>query len=172
MGKTNIYFLLFFLVHNGAFVVLYLGQKYSSLRTALIEYLQPRDTFLILFSTEEQLFYWLKTNSSFEVVSLVIETNINIQNIILRSHAYKNIRSILIRCRANDLTALQRFSRSYVKIDGIYADDIRLLIKLIIDLALVSEELGDQQREDENNELEAQQHYDRALKFCALAKKL
>jgi hypothetical protein len=172
MGKTNIYFLLFFLVHNGAFIVLYLGDKQSTLRAALIEYLEPRDTTLILFSTEEQLFYWLNTNSSLKVVSLVIEANINIQNIILRSHTYKNIRSILIRCRANELTKLQRFSRSYVKIDGIYADDIRLLIKLIIDLALVSEEMGDQQREDENNELEAQRHYDRALKFCALAKKL
>ncbi|CAF1416052.1 unnamed protein product [Rotaria sp. Silwood1] len=63
---------------------------------------------------------------------------------------------------------LGRFSRSYIKIDGIFADDTRLLIKLIIGLALFSEEIGDQQREDENNELEAQRSYDRALKLCAI----
>lgn len=67
---------------------------------------------------------------------------------------------------------LQRFSRSYIKIDGIYDDDARILIKLVIDLALVSEEIGDEQREDNNNELEAQRSYDRAMKLCELVKKL
>jgi hypothetical protein len=67
---------------------------------------------------------------------------------------------------------LQRFSRSYIKSDGIYDDDARILIKLVIDLALVSEEIGDEQREDNNNELEAQRSYDRAMKLCELVKKL
>jgi hypothetical protein len=152
--------------------VLWLGQTPSPLRTALIEYLIPEDITLILFSTEEQLWYWLNTNSSLRVASLIIETNINIQNILSCSHAYKSIRSILVRCRTNELTSLQRFSRPYIKIDGIYDDDTRLLIKLVIDLALFSEEIGDQKREDENNELEAQPNYDRAIKLCELAKKL
>jgi hypothetical protein len=145
---------------------------YSSLRTALIEYIKPEDITLILFSTEEQLWYWLDTNSSLGVASLVIETNINTRNVLSRSHAYKNVHSILVRCRTDELTSLQRFSRSYVKIDGVYHDDARLLIKLVIDLALVSEELGDEQREDKNNELEAQRNYDRALKLCSLARRL
>jgi Xaa-Pro aminopeptidase len=152
--------------------VLWLGQKHSPLRAALIKYLIPEDIALILFSTKEQLWYWLKTNSSLKVASLVIETNNNIQNILSRSHAYKSIRSILVRCKANELTNLQRFSRSYIKIDGIYDDDARILIKLVIDLALVSEEIGDEQREDNNNELEAQRSYDRAMKLCELVKKL
>ncbi|CAF0969361.1 unnamed protein product [Rotaria sordida] len=159
-------------VQNGALVVLWYGHKHSSLRTALIECLIPRDITLIFFHTEEQLWYWLNTNSSMRVASLVTEANINIQNIVSRSHPYKNIRSILIRCNMNQLTTLQRFSRSYVKIDGVYNDDIRLLIRLTIDLALLSEEIGDQKREDENNELEVQRHYERALKLCALAKTL
>ncbi|CAF4955358.1 unnamed protein product, partial [Rotaria sp. Silwood1] len=39
----------------GAVVVLWLGEKHSSLRAALIEYLIPKDITLILFSTKEQL---------------------------------------------------------------------------------------------------------------------
>ncbi|CAF1332924.1 unnamed protein product [Rotaria sp. Silwood1] len=156
----------------GAVVVLWLGEKHSSLRAALIEYLIPKDITLILFSTKEQLWNWLNIYSSVRVASLMIETNTNIQNIVSHTHVYKSIRSILIRCRTNELTMLERFSRSYIKIDGIFADDTRLLIKLIIDLALFSEEIGDQQREDENNELEAQRNYDRALKLCAIVKKL
>jgi len=145
---------------------------HSPLRTALIEYLIPEDITLILFSREEQLCYWLNTNSSMRVASLVIQTNINIQDVLSRSHANTNVHSILVRCRTNELTSLQRFVRSYIKINGIYDDDTRLLIKLVIDLALFSEEIGDEQREDENNELEAQRNYDRALKLCALARRL
>ncbi len=55
--------------------------------------------------------------------------------------------------------------------DGIYDDDTRLLIKLVIELTVVSDEMGDQQREDNNNEMEAQRNYDRVLKLCALVKK-
>ncbi|CAF4740129.1 unnamed protein product, partial [Rotaria sp. Silwood2] len=150
-------------VCTNGLVVVWLGMKHSSLRATLNECLIPEDITLILFSTEEQLWHWLNVYSSIKVASLIIETNINIQKILSRSHAYENVRSILIRCKMNELITLQRSSRSYIKIDGIYADNTRLLIKLIIDLALFSEEIGDQQREDENNELEAQRNYDRAF---------
>lgn len=126
------------------------------MRTTLIEYLTPEDITLILFPTKEQLWYWLDTNSSVKVTCLIIQTNINIQDIIPRSHAYISIHSILIKCETNELTSLQRFARSYVKVDGIYVDDTRLLIKLVFDLAYFMEEIGDQQREDGNNELEVQ----------------
>ena len=65
-------------------------------------------------------------------------------------------------------TTLQWFIGN--NIDGIYDDDKRVLIKLVIDLALVSEQIGDEEREYKNNELEAQRNYDRALKLCKLAK--
>ncbi|CAF3808301.1 unnamed protein product, partial [Rotaria sordida] len=159
-------------LHHGDLIVLWFGEKNSSLRTALMEYLITEDITLILFSTEEQLWCWLNTYSSLKVASLVIQTNINIQNIVCRSSTFANIHSILIRCSTNELITLQRFSRSYFKIDGIFADDKRLLIKLVIDLALFSEEIGDQQREDENNELNAQRNYGRARNLCALAKRL
>jgi hypothetical protein len=155
---------LFILVHFSGLIVLWFGQKDSSLRTDLIKYLIPEDINLILFSTEEQLWYWLNTYSSLRVASLVFETNINIQDILCRSSAYYNIRSILIRCATNELISLQQFSRSYVNIDGIFADDTRLLIKLVIDLALLSEEIGDQ--------VDAQRNYDRTLSLCALARRL
>jgi hypothetical protein len=168
----NIVSLLFILIDSDALIVLCLGETDSSLRNTLDDYFKHEDIILILLSTVLQLQYWLSTNSSVKIASLVIQESINIQDIVYLSHPHKNIRSILIRCKANELLTLQRFSRSFMKIDGVYADDIRLLIKLVIDLALFSEELGDQQREDENNELGAQRHYDRALKLCALAKKL
>ena len=165
-------YFLFFLVRNGAIVVLWLGQQDSSLRTDLIKYLTPTDTTLLLFSTEVQLRYWLNTNSSLKVTSLIIEASVTTQNFLASCHDYKTVRSILIRCQTTELIDLQRFSRSFVKIDSIYADDTRVLIKLVIDLALVSEEMGDEEREDKNNELEAQRHYARALKLCELAKQL
>ncbi len=152
--------------------MLWLGQKHSPLRTALMKHLMPEDITLILFSTEEQLWYWLNTNSALKVASLVIESNINMQNVLSRRRVYKSIRSILVRCKTNELTNLQRFSRSFINIDGIYDDNTRLLIKLVIDLALFSEEIGDEQREDKNNELEAQRNYDRAMKLCQLARTL
>jgi hypothetical protein len=165
-------FFLFTLVHSGDLIVLWFGEKESSLRTALIEYLNPQDITLMLFSTEEQLWCWLTIYSSIRVACLVVETNINIQDIVRRSSAYASIRSILIRCHTNELITLQQFSRSYVNIDGIFTDDTRLLIKLVVNLILISEEMGDQQREVENNELAAQRTYDRALKLCALARTL
>ena len=124
-----------------------------------------------MFFTEEQLWHWLSTNCTTKVASLIVETNVNTQNILLCSHAQKNIRSILVRCKTNELINLQRFTRPYIKIDGVYDDDTRVLIRLAIDLALFSEELGDEEREDNNNEPEAQRHYDRGLKLCELAKK-
>ncbi|CAF0746445.1 unnamed protein product [Adineta steineri] len=152
--------------------VLILGEKQSSLRTILNRCLTSEDTSLIFFPTREELLDWLNTNSSVKVASLIIEAMIDIQEIVTRSHPFKNIRSILIYCKTNMLITLQRFSRSFIKIDGIFDDVTRLLIKLVIDLALFSEQLGDQKREDENNELEAQKYYDRAFRFCILARTL
>jgi len=126
---------------------------------------------LILFSVEDHLWQWLDLNSSLTVASLVLQPTVHIQQLIARSHTYIGIRSILVRCVTADLTAIQRFSRSYAKVDGIFDDDTRLLIKLVADLTLFSEELGDQQRDDESNEMAVQRNYDRALKLCALVQK-
>jgi hypothetical protein len=105
------------------------------------------------------------------VASLVLQPTVHTQQLTARSHTYIGIRSILVRCVTADLTTIQRFSRSYAKVDGIFDDDTRLLIKLVADLTLFSEELGDQQRDDENNEMAVQRNYDRALKLCALVQK-
>jgi hypothetical protein len=75
-----------------------------------------------------------------------------------------------VHCATAELITLERFTRTYPKVDGIYNDDRRLLIKLVFDLTFFSEELGDHQREDNNNELEAQRNYDRALKLCTLVR--
>ncbi|CAF4327616.1 unnamed protein product [Rotaria sp. Silwood2] len=133
-----------------------------------MKYLIPEDITVLFFSTEEQLWYWLNIYSSVRVASLVIQTNINIENIVRHSSAYAYIRSILIRCPTNELITLKQVSRSYVKIDGIFADDTRLLIKLVVDPVVAVELKGDRQREDENNELAAQRNYDRAANLCHL----
>jgi hypothetical protein len=71
------------------------------------------------------------------------------------------------------ITNLQRFARSYIKINGVYDDDdTRLLIKLVIDLALFLEEVDDHQKEDENNEYEAQRNCDRTLQLYTLTRRL
>jgi len=119
---------------------------------------------------EENLWQWLNLNPMLTIASFVLQPTIKSQELIARSHSYTSIRSILIRCATTELITLQRFSRTYTKVDGIYDDDTRLLIKLVFDLTLVSDELGDQEREHNNNEMGAQRNYDRALKLCALVK--
>ncbi|CAF0872400.1 unnamed protein product [Adineta steineri] len=42
----------------------------------------------------------------------------------------------------------------------------------LVDSIQNNEQLGDEKREDENNELEAQKYYDRAFRFCTLARTL
>ena len=159
-------------MRSGDLIVLWLGKTHSTLRNVLTEYSIVANVTLILFSAEEQLWSWLNTHDSTTVASLVFEGDIHIQDAVCRSSDYPSVRSILIRCSSNQLAPLQRFSRSFSKIDGTFADDTRLLIKLLIDLALFCEQIGDQQREDDGNELEAQRNYDRALHLCALARRL
>jgi len=150
---------------------MFFGPQNSTLRAALIAHLTLEDITLILFSVEDHLWRWLDQNSSLTVAVLVLQPTVRIQECIARSHVYVRVRSILVRCRNTDLITIQRFSNFFPKLDGIFADDTRALIKLVADLTLFSEELGDQQREDENNEREAQRNYDRALKLCVLVKK-
>ncbi len=165
--------LLFVLVQSNAPIVVFYGPQHSSLRAALIKHLiTVEDITLVLLSIEEHLWRWLDSYSSHTIASLIIQPTVCIQRTIVRSHDYTNVRSILVRCTSTDLTSLLRFSRSYPKVDGVFADDIRILIKLVIDLTLFSEELGDKKRALENNEIEAQRNYDRALKFCELVRKL
>lgn len=89
-----------------------------------------------------------------------------------RIKIYYSVCSIFVRCTTNELPCLKQSIGFHPKIDSIYDDDTRLLIKLVIELALASEEIGDQLSEDENNELKAQRNYQRALNLCALAKEL
>ncbi|CAF4791113.1 unnamed protein product, partial [Rotaria sp. Silwood1] len=119
-------------VRSNAPVVIFYGPQHSSLRIALIAYLTVEDITLILFSVEEHLWQWLDLNSSLTVASIILQPIIQIQKFIARSHTYVGIRSILVRCRTTDLTTIQRFSRFYRKVDGIFDDDTRLLIKLVV----------------------------------------
>jgi len=142
------------------------------LRSAIINHLKTEDITLVLFSIEDYLWQWLDLNPSLTVASLVLQPTLHVERLITRIHTYNGVQSILVRCLTSELTALQRFSRSYARVDGIFADDTRLLIKLLIDLTLFSEELADQCRDDKNDEMGAQRNYDRALKLCALVKKV
>lgn len=162
-----------FLVRSGAPVVIWFGPQNSYLKATLIANLTTEDITLILFSVEDQLWQWLDLNSSLTVASLVLQVTIhtNTEQLVTRSHAYGSVRSILVRCISADLTRTQRSLRPYRKVDGIFDDDTRLMIKLVADLTLFSEELGDQQRNDKKNEMGAQRNYDRALKLCVLVQK-
>ena len=159
-------------MRSGAPIVIWYGPLHSSLRTTLIEYLTVEDITLIVFSVEDHLWQWLNSNSSLIVASLILQSADRIQELIRRSHAYPNVRSILVRCASTDLTGLQTFSRIFSKVDGVFSDDTRLMIKLVADLTLFSEELGDRLRENQNNEIGVQRNYDRALKLCVLVQKL
>ena len=160
--------LLFVPVKSNAPIVVFYGPQHSSLRAELITYLSDQDITLVLLSLEDQLWRWLDSYSSYTITSLIIQPTVFSQQTITRSHNYTNVRSTLVCCTSTELTTLQRFSRSYPKVDGVFADDIRILLKLAIDLSLFSEELGDRKRELENNETEAQRNYDRAVKLCEL----
>ena len=163
--------LLFVLVRSGAPIVIWFGEQQSSLRKRLIAYLPAHDIILILFSIKEHLWQWLNSNSSLVIATLILQSTTYNQEIIFQSDTYDSIQSILVRCVTAELITLQRFSRAYNKVDGIFDDDTRLFIKLVTDLTLFSDDLGDQHRE-ENNEIEAQRDYARSLKLCKLVKKI
>ncbi|CAF4580324.1 unnamed protein product [Rotaria sp. Silwood2] len=118
-------------VHSNAPIVIFYGPQYSSLRIALIAHLTVEDITLILFAVEEHLWQWLDLNSSLTIATLILQPVIQIQELIARSHTYVGIQSILVRCRRIDLTSIQRLSRCYRKLDGVFDDDTRLLIKLV-----------------------------------------
>lgn len=157
-----------FLVNANGPIVIYFGQYQSTLRTALINYLKQVDVTLILFSVEQHLWQWLDLNPSLTVASLVLQSVNNVPRIIARTRDYDGIRSVQVRCASSELSTLQRFCRSYARVDGLFDDDARLLVNLFVDLALFSEELGNDKREDVSSELEVQKHYARALKLCSL----
>lgn len=168
--KKPIHFL--FRVCSTAPIIIFYGQGRSTLRTALMEYVKDVDITLICFSIDIYLWQWVASHPTKTVASLVVQPGFDFRNVIDCSHKYSNVYSVLVRCESDQVLTLQRFVRSYARVDGIFDSDQRLLVKLFIDLTLFSEELGDEQREDEKNEFEAQRHYDRALKFCALVKKV
>ncbi|CAF0864924.1 unnamed protein product [Adineta ricciae] len=161
-----------FRVSSTAPIIIFYGQGKSTLRTALMEYVKNVDITLICFSIDTYMWQWLESHSTKTVASLVVQPGSDFRNIIDCSHKYNNVYSVLVRCTQDQILTLQRFVRSYARVDGIFDSDQRLLVKLFIDLTLISEELGDEQREDAKNEFAAQKHYDRALKFCALVKKM
>lgn len=122
------------------------------------------------FTIKSKFYKWLDLNSSTTIDFLVLETEQEVFGVISHVHRYNNIHSILIRSTTNNLTNLKIFARLYSRIDGIYDDDTRLLIKLLFGIAFVSEEMGDEEREINNREVEAQRNYSRVLKLCALVK--
>jgi len=154
---------MFILAHSCAPIVIWFGQQDSSLRKTLIAYLTVEDITLILFSNEDHLCEWLDSNSSQTVASLVLQPIERSLELISQCHNYVCIRSILVRSQNHDYTMLQSLSNPYSKVDGVFQDDTRLLIKLIANLILFSEELGD-------NNIEIERNYDRSLKLCTLLK--
>ena len=161
-----------FLDRSEAPIILCLSCPSSALRSGLIKCLSDKDVKLKFFPNEKQLWRWLERNASHRVVSVVLEVEADSERIVSRSHSYSHVRSILVRCRTSELRAIERRSRSLIKVDGIFDDDTRLLIKLVVDLTLYSEEIGDDMKEDQNNILAAERHYDRAMKLCNLVEYL
>ncbi|UJR32915.1 hypothetical protein I4U23_020376 [Adineta vaga] len=90
-------------VQPGSIVAIWLGEETSSLKTILHEYLSDEDVTLLFFSAAEQLWHWLNVNSSVILASLLIQMKNNLQETVSRSHAHKNVRSIVIRCRKDEL---------------------------------------------------------------------
>lgn len=111
-------------------------------------------------------------NPLLTVVSLVIEFRRRADSIISDIHSSSNIRSILVHCDPSDKEHLQLLTRLYYKVDGIFTDETRLIIKLGFDLSFYSEELGDYFKENKKDDDQARRHYDRALSLCALLEQI
>ena len=138
----------------------------------LCRYFHSIDIHFKSFSTPRQLKRWLEQNPALTVVCLVIEAGRYFDSTISDIHSRSNVRSILVRCEACNKDHLQVSTRSYFKVNGIFTDDTRLLIKLGFDLSFYSEELGDHFKEDKNDALQARRHYDRALSLCSFLEQI
>ncbi|CAF0738564.1 unnamed protein product [Adineta ricciae] len=114
-------------VSSTAPIIIFYGQGKSTLRTALMEYVKNVDITLICFSIDTYMWQWLESHSTKTVASLVVQPGSDFRNIIDCSHKYNNVYSVLVRCTQDQILTLQRFVRSYARVDGIFDSDQRLL---------------------------------------------
>lgn len=160
-----------FLVSSDAPIVILYGSKYSTLHSNLRSNFRSVDIQFKSFTQERQLKRWIRLNPLLTVVSLVIEVRRGADSIISEIHCSSKIRSILVHCDPSDKEHLQVLPRLYYKVDGIFTDERRLLIKLGFDLSFYSEELGDYFK-DKKDDDQARRHYDRALSLYALLEQI
>lgn len=165
---TNCFLFFFFLVQSDAPIIVLLSRQDSQLYRTFVQYLLSQDVVLIIFSSEQYLSQWLIQNSSLNITNLVLESLYCTRQFIFDCHSIKNVHSILIYCHENELCDLERYTRRLPKVDGIYTDDIRLLMKLVVNQIFLAEQLGDEAKYENRNELKAQRNYDRAVRFCEL----
>jgi hypothetical protein len=99
----------------------------------------------------------------------IINSSRKLQSFIDRAHSCQNIRAIYVQCESTQLLQQRRLARNYPKLDGVYDDPLRLLIKVIMDVALFCEETADRQKHDVLATKLAHKNYQRSIDLYAFA---
>lgn len=155
-------------VQDDAPIIILLSEHQSPLYRKFLQYLSSQDLVLVFCSSERSLAQWLIQNPSLNISNLVLQSNCCERQFIYDCHSLTNIESILIYCNVNELSDLEQYTRRLPKVEGIYSDDMRLLMKLVMNQIFLAERSGDEHRYENKNELKAQRNYDRAIRLCEL----
>ena len=103
---------------------------------------------------------------------IIIQSADDRKRLIDRVHSYQNVNTIYIYCDHSELKQQRRLSHNYAKLDAVFDDPCQVLIKLLMDLALFHEELGDRQNGQRSLIQLAHKNYQRSVDLYSCAEKI
>lgn len=137
-----------------------LSKFFTNIGIDVVEH-RNKDHLIQNFNTDESVTYFI-----------IINSQRNEKLLIDQIHGYGNVHSIYFRCEAPTKKYQKRLARNYSKLDGVFDDPMRLLIKTLMDLGLFCEEVADRQADDPQSIKEAKCNYQRSIDLYSFAETL
>ena len=123
------------------------------------------------YYNEESLFGNIISNPA-TTYFFIINSSKHVQHLVDRAHPYSTVRSIYVHCEPAKLVQQRRLARNYSKLDAVFDDPLRLLIKLTMDLALFCQETADRQKDDKSLIQAAYRNYQRSIDLYGFAESM
>jgi hypothetical protein len=133
----------------------------------------PLDIEICIYRNENSLIESVISNSSMSHFVIIGDrVNGKVQNLVDRMYRLPNIQSIYVYCQTKQLKHLRRLARTYPRLDAVFDDSLRLLIKLTLDMALFCEETAARQKDDATTTEIGEENYQRSITLYRLAEQM
>ncbi|UJR18446.1 hypothetical protein I4U23_005351 [Adineta vaga] len=129
---------------------------------------RSQDIDIIEHWNEESFFQSINPDDSITHF-IIINSRRKVENLVNRVHSRQNIQAMYLHCETKALKYQRRLARNYSKLDAVYDDSLRLLVKLIMDIALFCEETADRQKAYAPLKKAAYRNYQRSIDLYAFA---